>query len=64
MRTLNLAAWLTVAALATTIALTMTSNGRIGWDESAPLLVALAVLYVVLVVARVRASRKAAGPPA
>lgn len=63
MRMLNLAAWLTVATLATIVAFTVTSNGRIGWDESAPMLVALGVLYVVLVAARARAARKAAGGP-
>ena len=64
MKLLPIASWLTLAALAGTIALTATSNGRIGWDESAPILLGLGVLYLALLAARARATRNAGGPPA
>jgi hypothetical protein len=45
--------------IAATVVLTVTSSGRIGWDESAVVLIPLAILFLVLRNRRQRASSEA-----
>lgn len=58
MKVLTVLMYLSLVLIATTVYLTVTSNGRISWDESIPVLVALSVLFVTAAMARVRAARR------
>jgi len=58
MRVITIAMYVVVAAIAATVLLTVTSSGRMGWDESALALVPLGVLFLVLRVLRQRAANR------
>ena len=61
MKVLTVLMVLSLALIALTVGLTATSNERITWDESLPILVALSLLFLVTAIGRSRAARRAGG---
>ena len=59
MKVLTVLMSLSLVLIALTVYLTATSNERISWDESLPVLVALSFLFLVTAVGRARAARRA-----
>jgi uncharacterized membrane protein len=58
MRAVTVLMYLALGAILVTVIMTATSSGRIDWDESAVILIPLAVLVVVLAFVRGRSASR------